>query len=414
MEAVKGLGTCAIERCASALRVVDACALDGERVSVDVATTSDALRILSNSQFLEQRVSEEDEGRDEDAERGARNANVGDGMSEELDSVELARTARMALDAVRGRWAETRDGGLALTGNKYWRPLPVVIGTSAYYRDESCGLDPFEAKNPNPARWGVYISSDDEDSSEVSDDSSDTFESDISSDFVSSTSSEGEYSDMDDHLADVENYPTILDARGDENADALGGGDLFSSVGLSSAVNAAKKAAPSYALSFDDVFGDGIRSSTSGLFDSVAASSKGGIFDVTGTTSAVVSPSPGATPSGGSIPPKPAAAKKPKGLFDSDSDSDDGRDLFGVSKRGSGGDLFSAPISDPLSSLKTETPKKEGSLEPPTSGVDAMTIGVPKPKSPLFDESDTDEEGDLFSTKSIASKPSFNREGLFD
>ena len=416
MEAVKGLGTSAIERCASALRVVDACALDGERASLDVATTSDALRILSNSQFLEQRVGEEDdETEDEDAGRRVGSDGQGDGESEELDAAELARTARMALDAVRGRWAETRDGGLALTGNKYWRPLPVVIGTSAYYRDESCGLDPYEAKNPNPARWGVYISSDDEDSSEVSDDSSDTFESDISSDFVSSTSSEGEYSDMDDHLADVENYPGILDAHGDEHTDAAGGGDLFSSVGLSSAVNVAKKAAPSYALSFDDVFGHDIRSSAGGLFDSSTASSKGGIFDVAGTSGVAVSPSPAETPSSGSIPPKPAAAKKPKGLFDSDSDSDDGRDLFGVSKRGSGGDLFSAPISDPLSSLKTETPAaKEASLEPPTSAVGAMTLGVPKPKSPLFDESDTDEEGDLFSTKSITSKPSFNREGLFD
>ena len=65
-----------------------------------------------------------------------------------------AEAARRAMEAIRGRWAETRDGGLALTGNEHWRPLPAVIGTTAYYHDESCGLDPKVAKKSESGAVG--------------------------------------------------------------------------------------------------------------------------------------------------------------------------------------------------------------------------------------------------------------------
>lgn len=402
---MKTLGNAALERCARTIARVDDAARRAERAATETATTSDALRILANSQFLEQCVREDDD----DGGRVASETSAGDADGSErtprdaLDYGDLADVARVALEATRGRWAETRDGGLALTGNKYWRPLPAVIGTTAYYRDESCGLDPFEAKNPNPARWGTYISSDDEDSSEVSDDSSDTLESDISSEFVSSTSSDGEYSDMDEHLADVENYPDAVGALGGGDAGAVDSGrDLFSSVGFSSLTKSAKKAVPSYALSLDDVFGDDVRSS-GGLFEGVASTS----------ADAALSPIPSTIPT---TTKKPVEAKKPKGLFDSDSDSDGDGDLFGASKRVSSGDLFSTPIEDPLSSLKKNAPGKDSSPKPPTVEVGAISLAVPKARSPLlFDESDTDEESELFSTKaSSGPKLSIKREGLFD
>ncbi|OUS45338.1 hypothetical protein BE221DRAFT_76866 [Ostreococcus tauri] len=373
IECVKTLGNAALERCARTIARVDDAARRAERAATETATTNDALRILANSQFLEQCVREDDD----DGGRVASETSAGDADGSErtprdaLDYGDLADVARVALEATRGRWAETRDGGLALTGNKYWRPLPAVIGTTAYYRDESCGLDPFEAKNPNPARWGTYISSDDEDSSEVSDDSSDTLESDISSEFVSSTSSDGEYSDMDEHLADVENYPDAVGALGGGDAGAVDSGrDLFSSVGFSSLTKSAKKAVPSYALSLDDVFGDDVRSS-GGLFEGVASTS----------ADAALSPIPGfstriLTPTGTAI-----CSERPS-----------------------------------VSRVGTCFPHRSKIHLPPTVEVGAISLAVPKARSPLlFDESDTDEESELFSTKaSSGPKPSIKREGLFD
>ena len=247
---------------------------------------------------------------DDEADEGERETTEEKDATMEGETTEAyAEVARKAMDAIRGRWAQTRDGGLGLTGNTYWRPLPAVIGTMAYYGDESCGLDPFVAKNPNPVRWGEYISSDDDDSSDVSDDSSDTLESDISSEFISSTSSEGDYSDVDEHLADIDDFERA--ARGGNAAmeDAEEGGDLFSSAGLSSMLKSAKKAAPSYALSYDDVFGGDIRrASSEDLFSAEVPRSDGSLFE-----SAESTETKKATPATKAPEPR-KEPKKPKGL----------------------------------------------------------------------------------------------------
>ena len=406
----------ALERCARTATAVDGNALETSYATCEIASVSCGFRILSNSQFLEKRVDERDDDDDEVDGVGKESARSASETKENEDGETpeaYAEAARRAMEAIRGRWAETRDGGLALTGNEHWRPLPAVIGTTAYYHDESCGLDPKVAKNPNPARWGTYISSDDEDSSEVSEDSSDEFESDISSEFVSSTSSEGEYSDMEDNLADVEN--NFGDVDGSYALAGAGGDGLFSSVGLSSATTAAKKAAPSYALSFDDVFGDDVRKSKGGLFDDVEGDDGGLFGGASGKAPLASAPAPLA-----SAPAKPPAAapKKPKGLFDSDSDDDDG-DLFGITRRPSGGDLFSEPITDPLDALKSVESKQTDAktLVPPSSAVASMSIAVPEPKkSPtaLFDSDSDSDDGGLFSTKPKEVKKAPPREGLFD
>ena len=397
----------ALERCARAATAIDGCALETSYAACEIASASCGFRILSNSQFLEKRVDERD---DDEVDGGGKEARDGRderdrGWEKRTRGTRRRRGGRWR--AIRGRWAETRDGGLALTGNKHWRPLPAVIGTTAYYHDESCGLDPKVAKKSESGAVGERnISSDDEDSSEVSEDSSDDFESDISSEFVSSTSSEGEYSDMEDNLADIEN--NFGDVDGSYAMGDGGGGGLFSSVGLSSA---AKKAAPSYALSFDDVFGDDVRKSKGGLFDDVDGDDGGGLFGGAGGKAPLAFAEPAA-----SAPAKPpvAAPKKPKGLFDSDSDDDDG-DLFGITRRPSGGDLFSEPITDPLGALKSVESKKTDAktLAPPSSAVASMSIEPKKSPSALFDSDSDSDDGGLFSTKpKEVKKPP--REGLFD
>ena len=409
IDALRASGAKTLERCANAANAIDRAVLDGERASCDVASVSCEFRILSHSQFLEKRVDEDDE-----AEEGERETTEEKDATMEGETTEAyAEVARKAMDAIRGRWAQTRDGGLGLTGNTYWRPLPAVIGTMAYYGDESCGLDPFVAKNPNPVRWGEYISSDDDDSSDVSDDSSDTLESDISSEFISSTSSEGDYSDVDEHLADIDDFERA--ARGGNAAmeDAEEGGDLFSSAGLSSMLKSAKKAAPSYALSYDDVFGGDIRrASSEDLFSAEVPRSDGSLFE-----SAESTETKKATPATKAPEPR-KEPKKPKGLFDSD--SEDEGDLFGIGRRTAGGDLFSAPVKDSLEQLKEAipTPKPVAStsndIHPPTAEVASMTMKLPK--SPLFADSDSDEDDKLFSTKAINSKVPSNitKDGLFE
>ena len=105
-------------------------------------------------------------------------------------------------------------------------------------------------------------------------------------------------------------------------------------------------------------------------------------------------------------------------MFDSDSDDDDG-DLFGITRRPSGGDLFSEPITDPLDALKSVESKKTDAktLVPPSSAVASMSIAVPEPKkSPtaLFDSDSDSDDGGLFSTKPKEVKKAPPREGLFD
>ena len=55
------------------------------------------------------------------------------------------------------------DGGLGLTGNTYWRPLPAVIGTMAYYGDE-LWVRSVRGEESESGSVGEYISSDDDDS----------------------------------------------------------------------------------------------------------------------------------------------------------------------------------------------------------------------------------------------------------
>jgi len=418
--------------------IVDEVMRESERASANAASAVNGYRVLSNAQFLEKRVEAmSDERCDIDGDDGA------NAKAKSVDAHgEYVGIAKKAMEAIRGRWAETRDGGLALTGNKYWRPLPAIIGTTAYYHDESCGLDPYLASNPNPERWGPYISSDDDDSSEVSDDSSDSLESDISSDPVSSTSSEGEYSDMEDNLADLDNFNDggFDDDRYDGEGGGRGGGrDLFASVtnAATTFVKSAKTSTPSYALSFDDVFGDDIRASPSGgLFDDqerrissgVGGSGVGGSGG--GGESHRIASTSSAAPSSAVDAKKtaPVAVKQPKGLFDSDSDSDDAVGLFGGSRKASSGDLFAGPmISDPLSAMKKEVPKLSSStkaaVEVATSSIAAMAVSAPvavpartASQGLLFDSDSDDDGGGLFSTKARpgAVPSNIKRDGLFD
>ena len=437
IRALRGLSAKTLDRCTDAIKRVDDACIESERISEGMASVTNGYRVLSNAQFLEKRVETVEDkaasqgGGDSGDEDSATSRVQGEGAK-----ANYIATARQAVDAIRGRWAETRDGGLALTGNKYWRPLPSVIGTTAYYHDESCGLDPYLASNPNPERWGPYISSDDDDSSEVSDDSSDSLESDISSESVSSTSSEGEYSDMEDNLADLDNYNdgggVGLDDDGyDGDNGRGGGGDLFAAVTKATTTlsKSARKSAPSYALSYDDIFGDDVRGapSTSGLFDDDIrrpSSSGGDLFSgVSGEQNAApVMSAPSVAPA------KPAAVvNKPKGLFDSDSDSDNGGDLFGMSKKASNGDLFAGPlIADPLSAMKKEAPKlsnpSQTDVDVATTSIAAMSVSEPvdvpsrtTSQGLLFD-SDSDSDDGLFSTTATTKAgPSIKRsKDLFD
>ena len=65
-----------------------------------------------------------------------------------------------------------------MTGNVFWKPLPHVVGTASFYQDSTLGLA--NAVNPNPERFGPYISSTDEDESEDWSDEDTTSESSTS------------------------------------------------------------------------------------------------------------------------------------------------------------------------------------------------------------------------------------------
>ena len=95
---MKTLGNAALERCARTIARVDDAARRAERAATETATTSDALRILANSQFLEQCVREDDD----DGGRVASETSAGDADGSE-------RTPRDALDY--GDLADVARGG---------------------------------------------------------------------------------------------------------------------------------------------------------------------------------------------------------------------------------------------------------------------------------------------------------------
>ena len=69
-----------------------------------------------------------------------------------------------AIEKTEKRWlGNNHRGDVKLTGNVFWRPLPHVVGTASFYQDSTLGLA--NAVNPNPERFGPYISSTDDDDS---------------------------------------------------------------------------------------------------------------------------------------------------------------------------------------------------------------------------------------------------------
>lgn len=282
-----------------------------------------------------------------------------------------------------------------------------------YYYDESCGLDLKVVKNLNLVWWGMYILSDDEDSSEVSEDSSDEFESDISSEFVSLMLSEGEYLDMEDNLVDVEN--NFGDVDGLYVLVGVGGDGLFLSVGLSSATIVAKKAVLFYVLFFDDVFGDDVCKLKGGLFDDVEGDD-GGFFG--GVSGKVFLAFAFAFLAFAFAKLFVVVLKKLKGLFDFDFDDDDG-DLFGIIRCLLGGDLFLELIIDFFDALKLVEFKK---IDVKTFVlllfvVVFMLIVVLELKKLLMVLFDLDldfDDGGFFFMKLKEVKKAFSREGLFD
>ena len=84
-----------------------------------------------------------------------------------------------AIRKTEKRWlGNNHRGDLKLTGNVFWKPLPHVVGTASFYQDSTLGLA--NAVNPNPERFGPYISSTDEDESEDWSDEDTTSESSTS------------------------------------------------------------------------------------------------------------------------------------------------------------------------------------------------------------------------------------------
>jgi hypothetical protein len=197
--------------------------------------------------------------------------------------------------------------------------------------------------------------------------------------------------------------------------------DLFSNLRSSSLVKSAQKAAPSYALSYDDVFGDDVRSSPTGDLFSTVTGGASDLFAATGATDDLFIGGRTQAHSERTAPRESilaastqVQAKKPKGLFDSDSDSDD--DLFGLRRKGSGGDLFSTAAA------KTASVPVEAAVASMTIAPASTPATIPGPSqstrpvsstAALFADSDSDEADKLFDSKPVA-VPKRSSEGLFD
>lgn len=100
---------------------------------------------------------------------------------------------------------------LKLIGNRFWRPLPHVIGTQEFYQDDTLGIDPARAIAPDAATaaavgggapvGGPYHWDDDGDGrSDTSSDLSDTSSSDVSSDTSTDVSDDTSEEEEEDEL----------------------------------------------------------------------------------------------------------------------------------------------------------------------------------------------------------------------
>ena len=223
-------------------RAVDALVVDGERCQARVHDAFNRFRLLSNTQFLEQRVAEEPPSARDGAD-GAERASTPDRGAADDSEASVAERYREAFataaSATRGRWVFPRPRvappsepgedpsatpapapppapSPRLVGSRFWRPLPHVIGTQEFYQDDTLGVDPTRAIAPDAATaaavTGVDLPRDgfdyrwesDTDGSDDESDVSDTESSDVSSDTSTEISddTEDEYDDEDDEDED--------------------------------------------------------------------------------------------------------------------------------------------------------------------------------------------------------------------
>ena len=140
-------------------RVVDALVVDGERCQARVHDAFNRFRLLSNTQFLEQRVAEEPPSARDEAD-GVERASAPDRGAADDSEASVAERYREAFataaSATRGRWVFPRPrrslerarrgperepraraparASPRLVGSRFWRPLPHVIGTQGFTR----------------------------------------------------------------------------------------------------------------------------------------------------------------------------------------------------------------------------------------------------------------------------------------
>ena len=219
-------------------RAVDALVVDGERCQARVHDAFNRFRLLSNTQFLEQRVAEEPPSARDGAD-GAERASTPDRGAADDSEASVAERYREAFataaSATRGRWVFPRPRVVPprepgedpsatpapapppapsprLVGSRFWRPLPHVIGTQEFYQDDTLGVDPTRAIAPDAATAAAVTGAElprdgfdyrwesDTDGSDDDGDVSDTESSDVSSDTSTEISddTEDEYDDEDD------------------------------------------------------------------------------------------------------------------------------------------------------------------------------------------------------------------------
>ena len=143
-----------------------------QATDVGVQNALNQFNMLSNTQFIENRVADDEEQAEPEPE-----PEIQPPMTTEEKIKKYSDAVGVGMTAMRSStfWATIEQQGAveSAVSNPYMkRPLPYVIGTAEYHDDDKCGLD-YE---------------------EIIDDVSDS-DSDLSSDF--SESSDGELSDDD-------------------------------------------------------------------------------------------------------------------------------------------------------------------------------------------------------------------------